>query len=227
MPNPRMTRAIFLVFLLLSACGRPLTEAEKSFASSLYGPDLDPARIRLVDGHFASNYTFRYPARPRVTCSERIFPPPPSDTITTSPGAITLFHKVFVREDLYVADFTSQNNLYDLMLFAHEMAHIWQWQNRKRTHYHPLKAASEHQTTTDPYLFDLTTSTNFLDYTYEQQAAIIEEFTCCRALAPKASRTARLHKMLSKALPVVRLQSKIDAHAKVPWRGAKLAGICD
>ena len=37
----------------------------------------------------------------------------------------------------------SINALSEAMLLAHEMTHVWQWQNRKRTGYHPLRAAAE------------------------------------------------------------------------------------
>ena len=62
-----------------------------------------------------------------------------------------------------------------MMLFAHEMVHVWQWQNRHVTGYHPLKAAQEHNAV-DPYLFDLSQAPKFLDYGFEQQGAT----TLCR-----------------------------------------------
>ncbi|WP_246525630.1 hypothetical protein [Thalassovita aquimarina] len=230
MPNRAMRFAPILL-LFLAACGRPLTEGEKSFAATLYGDDLDTRRVRLADGHFARSFTFSYPARPRVTCQERVFPPVQTDTIKWSPAATTIFNTVLLRDDLYRDDFTREykpgTDLYALMLFAHETAHIWQWQNRSETGYHPMKAAREHGTGEDPYLFDLQSSARFLDYSYEQQASIVEEYVCCRALAPNAARTGRLHEMLSQALPVDRMQSRIDAIAAVPWTGADTRGICD
>lgn len=54
----------------------------------------------------------------------------------------------------------------------------------------------------------------------------MEEFTCCRALAPKAQRTKRLHAMLSEVMPVQLLQTRIDRAAVVPWKDADLNGIC-
>ncbi|MFY0681285.1 MAG: hypothetical protein JXR13_11975 [Thalassovita sp.] len=218
-------------FLFLMACGRPLTPNEVQFARSLYGEELNPKPVRLVNGHFARSLTLEYAARPRVTCQERILPPLKEATYTTSPGAIAVYTRVFFRKDLHRPDFAREysvgTDLYDLMLFAHEMAHVWQWQNRQRTGYTPLKAASEHTTTADPYLFDINSAPDFLSYPYEQQAAIVEEFVCCRALAPQAARTARLHKMLSVAMPVDRLQSGADSLAVVPWKGAEIQGICD
>lgn len=226
-----MMRILWVLFLLLAACGRPLTEGEVSFAQSLYGPQLNPKPIRLVNGHFARSLTLEYAQRPRVTCQERILPPLESASYTTSPGAIALYTKILVRKDLYRPDFTREysigTDLYDLMIFAHELTHVWQWQNRDRTGYTPLKAAGEHGGGSDPYLFDLSSAPAFLSYPYEQQAAIVEEFVCCRALAPKAARTARLHGLLSQVMPVDRLQARADALAIVPWRDAKIEPICD
>ena len=224
-------RVLLFAFLVLSACGRPLTPNEIAFADTLFADQVDPARVRFVRGHLAESYTFRYQARPRVTCMERIYPPPTDPVITTSPGAISLFNKVFYRKDMYLDDYAhasgGKGNLYALMLFAHEMTHVWQWQNRRKTGYHPLKAAQEHRPGHDPYLFDLGTQPALLSYPYEQQAAIVEEYVCCRALAPKAARTQRLHDMLSRDIPVARLSQIVGNHAFVPWKGADLNGICD
>lgn len=225
-----MLRLFLLVFLLVSACGRPLTPNEKSFAKTLFGGEVDTKKVRFVDGHMANAYTMQYQARPRVTCTERVYPPRETKTITTSPGAITLFNKVFYRDDMFLDDYgyavQGRGNLYALMLFAHEMTHVWQWQNRDRTGYHPLKAAREHQPGHDPYLFELGSQPDFLSFPYEQQASIVEEYTCCRALAPQAPRTKRLHDMLSRAMPVTELSRIAPDHAFVPWKNVETKGIC-
>ena len=227
---------LFLALLLgLAACGRPLTEAEEAYAETYYGDQVDPARVRFVNGHFARSFTMRYQARPRVTCQERIFPPIEGDTFESSPAAIALYQTVLYRKNLYRPDFTQEylvegepaTNLYDLMLFAHEMTHVWQWQNRKVTGYSPWRAAREHRPGHDPYLFELDSQPDFLSFPFEQQAAIVEEFTCCRALAPQAARTKRLHDMLAEVMPVRLIQTRVDALATVPWKGAKIEGICD
>lgn len=228
-----MLRLFILVLLVLSGCGRPLTSNEIAFSDTLFGAHVDTDRVRFVKGHFAQSYTFQYQARPRVTCTERIYPPSQTqtDTITTSPGAIALFNKVFYRTNLFLEDYgyavQGRGNLYALMLFAHEMTHVWQWQNRKRTGYHPLRAAREHKPGHDPYLFELGSQPDFLSFPYEQQASIVEEYVCCRALAPKAARTQRLHDMLGRAMPVAQLSQIAPDHAFVPWKDVQTRGICD
>ena len=103
---------------------------------------------------------------------------------------------------------------------------IWQWQNRKTTGYNPLRAASEHSAGGDPYLFDIATEPQFSDFGFEQQGAIVEEFVCCRALAPQAPRTKRLHKLVASAMPVAALPQSRQHDVRLPWDGVELNGIC-
>jgi hypothetical protein len=222
----------FLLSLLLlvsvAACGRSLTPAESDFARLLFADQIDTTRARFADGLVAGTFTH---LRPRVTCTERLWPPVTEEaTVTVSPGAMAVFESVHFREDLYRDDFLAgmpdKINLVDAMLFAHEMTHIWQWQNRDRTGYHPLRAAGEHRASADPYLFDTDTRTGFLDHGFEQQGAIVEEYLCCRVLAPDAPRTKRLHAMLSGAFPVARLDREIADAVILPWRGVTIPGIC-
>ncbi len=43
-------RALFLIFLVLSACSRPLTSSEEQFAHDLFGPSLDTSKVRIAQG---------------------------------------------------------------------------------------------------------------------------------------------------------------------------------
>ncbi|MBV2360024.1 hypothetical protein KUH32_09580 [Thalassococcus sp. CAU 1522] len=226
-----MRAVLLLALLLLTACGRPLTENETAYLRALQGDQVNPARMRLNDGHFAGAYTYRIPTRPRLTCQERIWPPQGGKTVTVSPGATVLFNTVLFREDLYLPDYLpgwpDTVNLYAAMLFAHEATHVWQWQNRARTGYHPLKALREHATSDDPYLFDPDTSGRFLDYGYEQQGSIVEEYVCCRLLDPEAPRTDRLRRLIAQEMPVDGLDAVIDRPRVIlPWDGAQVENIC-
>lgn len=216
--------------LALVACGRPLTPNETAFAAVLKGRSFDPAAARLHEG-LATGPVREIPARPRLTCQDRIFPPPRGQTVRVATGAMAIFHDVHVRRDLYAEDFLAgyPDSLYlpDAMLFAHEMVHVWQWQNRARTGYHPLRAAFEHLNSPDPYLFDPGTTRDYLDFGYEQQGAIMEEYVCCRALAPDAARTARLHAMLAQVFDLPPPDSPLARDIYLPWRDVQIAGICD
>lgn len=225
-------RLLLLALLTLAACGRPLTVNERAFAASLMGDALDMDRVRLVDGAPVGAVTFHRKPRPRVTCRELILPPVTEAIVTSKPAAVTLFNTVYFAKDWYVPDYLrgypDRLPLSAAMLFGHEMVHVWQWQQRGRTGYNPLKAAKEHGRSPDPYLFDLETSVGFLDFGYEQQGSIVEEYVCCRALAPDAARTKRLHEMLSKELPLSDLpkNGRRERDVLLPWKGAELNGIC-
>lgn len=222
-------RALLPALLLLAACGRPLTPNEATFLRDLQGDTLDPAQVRIHDG-LAVGPPRVVPAPPRLTCQARLFPPPRGSRTRVSTGATAIFQDVFVRPDLYREDFVKGwpevLPLADAMLLAHEAVHAWQWQNREITEYHPLKAALEHARSTDPYLFDLDTDTDFLAYGYEQQGAIMEEYVCCRTLAPEAERTGRLHAMLAEYFPLKDLDEPLTEAALLPWDGVEVEGIC-
>jgi hypothetical protein len=221
--------AILAVLIALTACGRPLTGPEMDLAASLFGPTLDPAPVRLVDNGLVGA-TFRtYPTRPRLTCRERIGPPRTSATFTARPAAIALWQRIQFRPDVFLPDYTASPdgrlNLAAAMFLAHELTHVWQWQNRDRTGFTPWRAATEHFGADDPYLFDGAPSARFLDYGFEQQASIVEEYLCCRTLDPQGQRTARLDALLRRDLPLPALPASPQP-ARLPWAGAETRGIC-
>ena len=212
----------------LSACGRPLTPAEKSFAAQLHGPSLDTSRVRFVRGAPVDSVSFRRDKRPRLACRERILPEPETEIVTVAPAAVALYNRIlFSRSyylDDYLAGYPDQMGLLEAMIFAHELAHVWQWQNRATTGYSPWRAAREHGGGKDPYLFDIATQARFLDYSYEQQAGIVEEYVCCATLDPAAPRTGRLEAMIRDAMPLDRL--RVPDRVALPWDGVQIEGIC-
>lgn len=221
---------LLLALLLLTACGRPLTPSETAFLAAIHGPALDASAVRL-HGDLAVGEPRTIPAPPRVSCQSRLYPPPRGGTVRTLIGGQSIFNDVFFRADLYrddmVEGWPEVLPLADAMLLAHEMVHAWQWQNRAATGYHPLKAAVEHARAADPYLFDLGTSADLLDYGWEQQGSIMEEYVCCRTLAPSAPRTARLHAVLGEHFPLRPLDEPLTPYVALPWEGVEVEGICD
>ena len=226
----RLTLLIPLIFL--AACGRPLTETERAFARGIHGDTLNYTSVRLHDGAPTRAVTFKRKPRPRTTCRELIFPPlPPEEKIvTTKPAAVALFNTVLFDKDWYLEDYLpdypDRVGLVAGMLLSHELTHVWQWQNRKLTGYTPLKAASEHSPGGDPYLFDIE-DRKFLDFGYEQQGSIVEEFVCCRALQPQGARTKRLHSLIEQVMPVAPLPNSPAYDVSLPWDGVDLKTICN
>ncbi|RBI77468.1 hypothetical protein DQW77_00180 [Roseovarius sp. TE539] len=212
----------------LAACGRSLSTAEESFAAEIFGPSIEPARIRFIDGALVGQVTQTRAPRPRLACRERILPKPRGDTVKVSPAGVAIHNRIFFASDWYrrdyLPDWPQRMRLGSAMLLAHELTHIWQWQNREVTGYSPLRAASEHGVGTDPYLFDIDTGSEFLDFGYEQQAGIVEEYVCCAALDPHAPRTRRLAGLLRGAFPIQRLT--IPDTVALPWPDAQTKDIC-
>lgn len=224
-------RVLIIALLTLASCGRPLTEQESEFAKTVQGETLNLNRVRLVEGAPVVPITYFREARPRLACRDRILPPTEPGLVTGRPAAVALFNKVYFTRDWYLEDYMSdypeEMNLIAAMLLAHELTHVWQWQNRKTTGYHPLRAAAEHGGRQDPYLFDLDTSPEFLSFGFEQQGAVVEEYVCCRALDPQAERTQRLHDMLGVHFDLSPLPTKgRERDIVLPWGGAKVQGIC-
>lgn len=222
---------LLLLTLAVTACGRPLTEAEAAYMNALQGATFDPTRVRIVENPLVGLGTLRFPARPQVTCRERVAPPPQGPVIEAQVGGVVLFNTVHVRRDLNILDYTQlpdgRTHLYAAMFFAHEMTHVWQWQNRELTGYHPLRAFREHAVIEDPYLFDPDDDRNFLDYGFEVQASLVEEYVCCRATHPTGARTARLEALIGQVMPVTPWQSRADAAGVfLPWDGIETGAYC-
>jgi hypothetical protein len=223
--------ALLALCLILTACGRPLTEAEAAFMADLKGDTFDPAPVRIARNPLIGLIEMRFPARPQTTCRERVAPPPEGPMMEGRVAGMVLFNTLNVRPDLLVDDYTlmrdGRRHLYAAMFFAHEMTHVWQWQNRATTGYHPLRAAREHATLDDPYLFDTDAARRFLDYGYEAQASLVEEYVCCRALDPAGARTARLEALIGQAMPVTPWRDRADAvDVFLPWDGIEPRGMC-
>ncbi|WP_317133902.1 hypothetical protein [Tropicibacter oceani] len=205
---------------------------ETAYLKALQGDQIDTQKIRVVDGHFAGSYVYTIPVRPRTTCQERIWPPLEKErTVEVSPAASVIYNTMLFREDLYRDDlmegWPTKIDLAQAMLLAHESVHVWQWQNRDRTGYTPLKALSEHTASADPYLFDPDKTADFLSYGYEQQGSIVEEYVCCRLLDPAAPRTARLRAMIAQHMPVDGLDRVLgQGTVRLPWAGVQTEGIC-
>lgn len=229
-----MRRALlFALVLLAAACGRPLTEGETALMTALQGDTIDTGRVRVAENRFVGITSHTYPVRPRTTCREKLLPPSEETTFTARTAGVVLGHTLHVRPDWYLEDYTrnaaGEMSLVAAMFLAHEVTHVWQWQNRALTGYHPFKAATEHGFGADPYLFD-TDGTDgaerrFLEYGYEQQASIVEEYICCDTLDPDGARTARLRALLRQAMPVTDLPTA-GRDIRLPWAGVQAEGIC-
>lgn len=224
-----MRRLALLATLLLAGCtARPLTEAERALLAPLHGPTLAAERMTIRETPGVDAFPITYDARPRTTCRERIGPPR-EGRITARTAGIVLFDTLFAAPDYALPDYALEtpDGALDLgyaMFLAHEATHVWQWQNRRLTGYHPARAFFEQATIDDPYLFDEATEARFLDFGYEVQASLVEEYLCCATLDPDGARTDRLFALLRQVMPVAEPET-FPRRVALLW-GRDLPGIC-
>ncbi|MEL7027555.1 MAG: hypothetical protein AAGO57_10080 [Pseudomonadota bacterium] len=220
-----------LIFVLLAACSsRPLTEAERGFIETIHGDTVDYDQVRVAKGSISSAFQANIAPRPRTTCRERIFRPRTGPQTLIFPGLTldsTMYFTAPFWSDDYLEAYPDTLPLRDAMRLAHEVTHVWQWQARAETKYHPVKALREHISQDDPYLVRFDPDRPFLTYGWEQQGTLVEEFVCCRALDPNSPKTAALHAMLSQRFPGLARREVVPlAEIDLPWDGAEPRGIC-
>ncbi|SLN47526.1 hypothetical protein [Roseisalinus antarcticus] len=223
-----MRLALFVIPLLLTACARPLTPAEQVFGAQLVG-ETAASDVRILSVGPVGAFTFTYPVRPATTCRERILPAPEGPTFEATTAGVVLWDHILTNPDWYLDDYLGrwpeQMNLVAAMFFAHELTHVWQWQNRETTGFFIGRVAAEHNRIEDPYLFDSDALPRFLDYGFEAQSSLVEEYVCCAAVAPRGARTKRLKALLAQAMPLGDWRPPRDV--LLPDTGVDLGGICD
>ena len=95
------------------------------------------------------------------------------------------------------------------LIFAHEVTHVWQWQNRAATGYSPWRAIRESLRFADPYFSASGEAPAFFQFGFEQQAAIIEDFVCFTVANPNHPRRRELRALLAPILPVAAFEAAI------------------
>ncbi len=209
-----MKRALLLL-PLLSACARPLAPAEADMAQALFGPTLDTSKVSVSVnlGLLPLPEPWRFRRAAGAGEAEPVAPPPglcerkrSTKRHYTGPAAFVLWNSVFIGEDYYLPDsfkgVPGSAPYPASVLMAHELVHVWQWQNRAVTHYTPIGGASETADHIDPYWFEVDPNAEFLSYGYEQQAAMVQDFTCYALFDRQSPRLDELVTLLRPVLPV-------------------------
>ncbi|MEM8850772.1 MAG: hypothetical protein AAGE03_12150 [Pseudomonadota bacterium] len=221
-------RLVLVLVLALAACGRPLTPAETALLQPLHGDTLDTDRMRIAEAPIVGAFPISFDARPRVTCREKIGPPR-TGRINTRTAGLVIFNSMFTASEVTLPDYAAplRDGRLDLptaMFLVHEATHVWQWQNRHITGYHPIKGFSEQVIFDDPYLFEPDAREPFLAQGYEVQASLVEEYLCCATLDPDGARTLRLRDQLREVMPVAEPRT-FARPVFVPYT-EDLVGIC-
>lgn len=200
-----MLRQLSLILLiLLAACGRPLAPGEEEFARDLFGDGLDLTQVRVKSGFRGApkqgvpeTTGAPRPLQHRPGVCDRVAPNP----VKGPPPAWALYNTVHFSKEFYRADLApgwpDRLLLPQTLILGHELVHVWQWQQRKRTGYRPIKAGLESVFNADPYFYVPSEGEGFLAYGYEQQAALLEDYLCYALLDPKNERRGKIRQILT------------------------------
>ncbi len=148
--------AIFAVLVMVAGC-RSLTGNETGFLQTKHGANLDYAKVTLRKGGLPD-------VLPRAS-------------------ALTVGNVIYWQEKTWRDDFNPRPPdvpyTEDLALLAHEITHVWQYQNRSITGYSLEKVIREHREFGDrvyDYPKPLAPKRPFLSYRLEQQGQIVEDW---------------------------------------------------
>lgn len=133
---------------------RPLTKGEIALAKTVFGDSIDYATVRLHD--------------------KRILPP----LIQKKHQAVAKGNDVSFPRDAYAPDFAKEADPLKQSVFIHELTHVWQHQNKVvSTSREALKETLKHKFNYSKcYLHCLSPVKDIVDYGFEQQAAIVQDY---------------------------------------------------
>ncbi len=211
-PHPAR-RALAALVLLASACARPLTPTETEVAHSLFGETLDTEVVKIKAGIGVLPLPHDR-AREGDGGDVVVMDAPPdlcerkrsTRRYWTWPAAFVLENNVYFSYRFYSPDafrgFPHSAPYPSSLLLAHELVHVWQWQNRARTAYTAEDAAGETIANVDPYWFDVDPDAEFLALGYEQQGALVQDFVCFALFDRDDPKLDELAAVLRPVLPV-------------------------
>ena len=200
-------KATALLFLAgLAACSRPLTQAETRFAADLFGPSLDARKVRVAQGVGITPLYRTVPtAFVEVEATEAACVRTPQPRGAQPPQAFAVRNRIHFQTGLYSSDMAltwpRALRVPHALVLAHELTHVWQWQNRARTGYSPARAVAESWRLADPY-YAAPGESGFFSFGYEQQAALVADYVCFTLSNPTHPRRAELRAILQPVLPV-------------------------
>lgn len=203
-----------LTILAVAACTRPLTGAEEAFARDLFGEGLDTSRVSVSQGLGLLPPMKTVPASVQVmrgTDQACVRTPQPRGA--QPPQAFALYDRMHFDSTLYSSDMAlgwpAALRFPNAIVLAHELTHVWQWQNRARTGYTPARAVAESWQLADPYYSAPGAAPTFFSFGYEQQAALVEDFVCFTVANPDHPRRAELRAILEPVLPVEAFEAAV------------------
>lgn len=193
-----------LCIIALAGC-RHLTSGELHFLKEYYRPEAKrTVNFNLVRlSCFTSRNDLEQRVRAQLTAEMQLLPRDVGMLANerslqlavkslVAPDGITIENQIFIRKQ-YCGP-PVQNSL----LLAHEVMHVWQWQNRDTTKYSLVKVALEHLRYKYPYAYQIT-GKPLLSYRYEQQAAIVADYVYLSKWAPESAETKVYRRLVGEA----------------------------
>lgn len=217
----------------IAGCSRPLTTNEREVAKAVFGDSFDPDPVRVHMGIGLTPLPSRAPSDGKAarraaaraasdgatekTSSKSVRQAIPDDACDRvavpnrgwrPPAGFALGNQLFLAREAYRPDMFAgwpvALPIGQSLLMAHEMVHVWQYQNRDITGYTPLKSGAESFRPDDPYFWADKGQSALLAFNYEAQATIIEDYLCYTFLLPDHPKRAELAALIGPILPVAR-----------------------
>ncbi|MCK0169484.1 hypothetical protein MWU53_00265 [Aliiroseovarius sp. S1123] len=216
-----MLKYVALVALVsLAACSRPLSENEVQMSQTLFGDTLDTSKVRVRTGIGLLPLPRPKPipedapkAAPRdipKTVCDRV---PQPDREWEFPPGFALWNQIYLKRALYrddmFAGWPKSLPMPHALIMAHELVHVWQWQNRDRTGYTPTKSGAESFQPGDPYYWPGREAGAFLSYNFEAQAALVEDYMCMTLFVPDHPRRKEIEALITPVIPVDQLSDAL------------------
>lgn len=204
-----------ILFVLFAACSRPLTDTEEKFAKDLFGDTLNTSRITVSQGLGLLPPYRTVPASLTVLRgTDKACVRTPQPRGAQPPQAFALYDRMHFDSTLYSSDMAlgwpHGLRFPNALVLAHELTHVWQWQNRRRTGYTPARAVAESWRFADPYFSTSGDAPVFFAFGYEQQAAMVEDFVCFTIANYDHPRREELRVILEPVLPVEAFEASIE-----------------
>lgn len=134
---------------------RYLTSGEENWLRTLFGNSVDYNKVRLKKGLL----------------------------LTARGSAVTINNTISFSIDSYYEDFSLSESIGPLGLLAHELTHVWQYQNQVRGYWW-MKAALEHvRHGRYVYEYKLDRRKSLEEYRFEQQAQIVQDYVYAKDIA--------------------------------------------
>jgi hypothetical protein len=205
-----------LVLLSVAACSRPMTDGEIAYTKEIITQGVDFGEVR-----FSGQEKRGIRKAERLLAQEVLEASDSEESVDRlisglpslfGADAFVIENTVYFDSDVYSSDFSTSTIDSDRWLMAHELTHVWQWQNRDVTGYTFAKVVSEHLNFgNEVYEYTLAQSKRFTEYRFEQQGAIVQCYVMLRQLMPNDPLTVRHESLIRSEFPLDTLLQLVES----------------